>query len=81
MKKKISSLYHRYKQLLSDLKKDKKMWNDVPFLQGIIIGLGSQIRMVEKENMQLKNNEGVWLSPEDSENLKRYLKKIKDIIQ
>jgi hypothetical protein len=81
MKKKISSLYHRYKQLLSDLKKDKKMWNDVPFLQGIIIGLGSQIRMVEKENMQLKNKEGVWLSPEDSENLKRYLKKIEDIIQ
>lgn len=38
---------------------------DNAFLQGIIIGMQSTIEELEKENKQLKNKKGVWLSPDD----------------
>lgn len=69
------NLLNWYKKTVSEIKETKE-WKSVPYLQGVIIGFLSSIEELQKENDDLRNNKGVWLSPEK---LKEFEEKVKDI--
>lgn len=55
-----------------------KKWKDNPaYLQGFVISLISDFNALQKENTQLRNNEGVWLSPEEVHNFNKLLDELK----
>ena len=64
---------------ISDIKKTPN-WKNVSFLHGVIMNFRGQIEDLEKENIQLKNKEGRWLSQNEQKEINKLLKKINEKI-
>ena len=71
------NLLNWYKKTVSEIKKEDN-WESVPYLQGIIMSFLTSIEKLQKENDDLRNNKGIWLSPESIKDLENKLQEIKE---
>lgn len=69
--KEINTSFERTKKV------HEKNWNHPAYLHGVILSNLAYIEQLQKENKQLRENKGAWLSPEAIEKFNSTLESMK----